>query len=753
MIFRRCTRGLLFVVSLFCGVTAVEGQPAPVFSETVPFVSGQDGYHTYRIPAIVRATNGVLLAFCEGRKNSSSDSGNIDIVLRRSADNGATWSVMTLVQEEGNNATITIGNPAPVVDETTGFIHLLFCRNNDRVFHTVSTDNGATWSARTEITGAVKLSDWGWYATGPGHGVQLKRGNQAGRLVVASDHGTTNGVRGAQVVFSDDHGATWQLGGVNPAFGGVNPNETLCEELVATAPGGGSRVYFNTRDQNGSAPGTRGQAWSIDSGSSFAGPFTNRAAFVCPVVQGSVVRLRATDQGSPINKLLFACPNHASSRSNMAVWASTDEGVTWGEPRPVYTGPSAYSDLVRVADDEIGLLYEKGATSAYETITFARFNEAWLEDQPPVTEKENPKAAFWNVEEKLPGQTAGTNKGAILDVHPEAFANHLTAEQPFAYIAGSTNFGGGSALAFDGSGGLQLADAATGDHFDFGPSNSFTIEAVFRIPSGSTQTGALVAKDYGSLLPSWWFRVEAGKLRFLVSDGVVEKAVTASTLVNDGQWHHAAAVRDARVPGSKALRLFLDGVLLTNITDTTTQSLANAQPLNIGRFGAAATRNLTGDIDLVRITPEALDATGFAGRYTQFDADEDAIPDWFERANYSSLAILGSGDTDADGVRDVAEFALGSDALEGGSRPSVVALPAATSVGVSTLQRELPEWLTMGLEKSSNLVDWVQTSSLLEVTPLGGGLWRRTQTVPYPGGAPEKLFLRFRVEGISNKNN
>src|SRR5688572_13256009 len=95
----------------------------PAFSETVPFTSGQNGYHTYRIPAIVRSTNGTLLAFCEGRKNSGSDSGDIDIVLRRSTNNGLTWLAMSLVQEEGGSASITIGNPAPVVDETTGNIH------------------------------------------------------------------------------------------------------------------------------------------------------------------------------------------------------------------------------------------------------------------------------------------------------------------------------------------------------------------------------------------------------------------------------------------------------------------------------------------------------------------------------------------------------------------------------------------------------------------------------------------------------
>lgn len=715
-----------------------------LFTETVPFTSGADGYHTYRIPAIVRSTNGTLLAFCEGRKNSGGDAGDIDIVLRRSTDNGVTWLAMTVVQEEGGSASITIGNPAPVVDETTGFIHLLFCRNNSRVFHTVSTNEGLTWSTRTEITATVKQADWGWYATGPGHGIQLKRGSQAGRLVVASDHNTTNSVNGAQVVYSDDHGATWQLGAVTTTVDGVRPNETLCEELVAIAPGGGSRIYFNTRDQNGAAAGTRGEAWSTNGGLTFVSPFTNRTAFVCPVVQGSVVRLRATDEGSASNRLLFSCPNHASSRVMMSVWSSTTEAVSWGEPKLIYEGPSAYSDLVKLGNDEAGLLYEKGGTSAYETITFARFNEAWLDSG--ATASENPQPAFWNFEEKSAGQTASTNARAIPDIHPFDGTNHFTAQKAFNYIAGSTNFGNGTALAFDGTGALQIPDAATQNHFDFGDTNSFTLEAVFRIPSGSTQTGALVAKDYGAMLPSWWFRVENGKLRFLVCDGSVECIATAaSPLVNDGQWHHAAAVRDTRSPVAKVLRLYLDGVLLTNVLDATTGSLANAQPLNVGRFGASSTRNLTGDVDLVRITPAALAAAEMVGHWTQFDADGDGIPDTWERAVYGTLVTLGAGDSDADSFLDRVEFALGTDARAALSRPQLLVTPGATTVVAMARQRELPAWFQLQLQSSTDLSAWSTASAAPVLTPLGDGTSLRSQTLDFPDGAPGQLFLRLRL--------
>ena len=137
------------------------------------FQGGTEGYHTYRIPAIVLTNKNTLLAFCEGRKTGAGDHGDMDLMLRRSTDGGKTWQPMQLVYEEGGDAKITIGNPCPVVERTTGTIWLPFCRNNDRVFITHSTDDGETWAAPAEITGAVKKPDWGWYATGPGHGIQL----------------------------------------------------------------------------------------------------------------------------------------------------------------------------------------------------------------------------------------------------------------------------------------------------------------------------------------------------------------------------------------------------------------------------------------------------------------------------------------------------------------------------------------------------------------------------------------------------
>ena len=136
--------------------------------QTDVFVAGQGGYHTYRIPALVRTTKDTLLAFCEGRKNNRRDHGDLDLVLRRSRDGGRTWSRQQVVYEEGGAAEVTIGNPAPVVDQDTGVIWLPFCRDNDRVLMTHSNDDGLTWTPPIDITDDVKEPDWTWYATGTG---------------------------------------------------------------------------------------------------------------------------------------------------------------------------------------------------------------------------------------------------------------------------------------------------------------------------------------------------------------------------------------------------------------------------------------------------------------------------------------------------------------------------------------------------------------------------------------------------------
>ncbi|MFO1520647.1 MAG: sialidase family protein [Kiritimatiellia bacterium] len=120
---------------LLTALLALAGGTAAAIDEHAVYVSGQGGYHTYRIPALARTNAGTLLAFCEGRRNSSSDTGDIDLLVRRSADGGVTWGPPIVVWNDGAN---TCGNPAPVVDTATGTIHLL-----------------STWNLGTDAEGKI----------------------------------------------------------------------------------------------------------------------------------------------------------------------------------------------------------------------------------------------------------------------------------------------------------------------------------------------------------------------------------------------------------------------------------------------------------------------------------------------------------------------------------------------------------------------------------------------------------------------
>ncbi|MFJ3905501.1 exo-alpha-sialidase [Streptomyces sp. NPDC090025] len=365
---------------------------------SVPYRAGTGGYAAYRIPAVVRTPAGTLLAFAEGRRHGAGDSGDVDLVLRRSADGGCTWGPLAVVAAGRGH---TRGNPAPVVDPRSGDVVLLSSGNDGavtermilqgrvgadrgrRVYVQRSADDGRSFSPPEDITAAAKLPGWRWYATGPGHAVVLTRGRYAGRLVVPADHSTAPppGSRdtgrepryyGAHALVSDDGGRTWRIGFVDDApEGSVNGNESTAAEL----PDGS--LYFSTRDQLGSAPGNRADARSYDGGATLDRPYAPQPALAAvPVVQGSLLAVPGTASASASASgdglLLFSAPSVPDRRAAAALWTSTDGGRTLTRALTLSTDPAAYSDLVAVGDDTIGVLYETGRRSPYETITFRR---------------------------------------------------------------------------------------------------------------------------------------------------------------------------------------------------------------------------------------------------------------------------------------------------------------------------------------------------------------------------------------------
>jgi sialidase-1 len=330
------------------------------------FISGADGYPTFRIPSLVVTAKGTLLAFCEARKTGRGDDGDIDLVLRRSTDGGKTWHPMQIVHEEGGTAGITIGNPCPVLDQSTGTMWLTFCRNNDEVF-VMSSDDGLAWTPPRRITTDVKEPDWGWYATGPGVGIQLTHGPHEGRLVIPCDHGKM--IDGKRVMFShaffsDDHGQTWKLGGT------VAPHTDECQ-VVELADG---ELLMNMRNywgRDGMRPelgGMRAIARSRDGGETWSA-LTFDKILIEPLCQASLIGFPNPRQPSD-TVLLFSNPASREARRQLTVRASFDGGKTWPVTEPIDDGSAAYSCLAMMPDGRIGLLYER---DDYKRITFRDF--------------------------------------------------------------------------------------------------------------------------------------------------------------------------------------------------------------------------------------------------------------------------------------------------------------------------------------------------------------------------------------------
>jgi sialidase-1 len=275
------------------------------------FTAAQDGYHTFRIPSLCVTARGAILALCEGRRQGSGDSGDVDLVCRRSTDGGKTWSGLQTI-----------------------------------------------WD--------VKPTNWTWYATGPGAGIQIQHGPNQGRLIVACDHIEAGTRRyGAHVIYSDDHGQNWRRGGAAP-----NPEVNECE-VVELENG---RLLLNMRNYERTNP-TRQIALSADGGESWTDQ-KHDPELSDPICQASLRRY-SWPNAVAASVILFANPA-SRTRERMTVRASFDEGRTWPVRRLIEPGPSAYSCLAILPDGGIGLLYETGAKSAYEQITFARFMANWL---------------------------------------------------------------------------------------------------------------------------------------------------------------------------------------------------------------------------------------------------------------------------------------------------------------------------------------------------------------------------------------
>ncbi|MFD4871772.1 exo-alpha-sialidase [Streptomyces sp. NPDC058420] len=584
---------LLMLPSHAHATTTQAASPAPEFDQQVLFKAPQDaGYACFRIPAMVKTADGTLLAFAEGRVLNCGDAADIDIVVKRSTDDGVTWSPLQVVNQGGGD---THGNPAPIVDRRTGRILLAETYNTgrtdsascsvpcDRTPHLqYSDDDGLTWSQPRDLSDEILPPTWNsWYATGPVHGIQLSRGRHKGRLVFGVNTETWDGSRvtanNAALIVSDDGGDHWRIGATDSypiAADGTWRQKP--SEVTLTERTDGS-ILVSGREQDGTDLGHRTQAVSRDGGDSFTAPFRDLPDLYAPQVQCSTLGVGT--------RILLSCDADPDRRRTMMIRSSYDGGRTWDsvDRGTVVTKDwSGYSDMARIDGDSVGLLYEGGAVSATDEIRFARFNEAWLQPR------------------RGPDPTTA-------DLAPHA--------KRAAVLGGAQETDGvsGGAPSFDG-----VDDAVRLPYSDRLPlgTKDFTVSLWFRYTATTGDQPFLWMGGVGTTQPQVWLRGEpAGNhVRALITTRDGATAVHTTSVVtagayNDGQWHQAVLRR-----GGGQLTLSVDGTTVSTADVVGSVSRNSPFGVHVGQR-MDSLQYFTGSIDEVHVWDRLLTDDELAARH------------------------------------------------------------------------------------------------------------------------------------------
>ena len=413
-------RGFVFCAIAVGTLTSCDSGSQPTqedFAVSRPFVSPKgdyvterDRYHTFRIPGMIVAPDGSILLFAEGRRGDGSDprrdeNAPIDLVMRRSVDQGETWEPMVVIESgfRPKGGLLDFADPTPVLDATTGVIFLFYgqwpdiapttvaqgqdpnsAEGNHVVWVRSSSDNGQTWSDREQVVYPDKPGEtedglyWRQAEPGPGSGIQLRwqdpESNRDGRLVIPAKRSGSETPDGPAIVtpfvyYSDDHGESWRVGSVTP---GPDANE---DEVVELSDG---TLLLDARQNSGDV---RRRHRSTDGGITWGADQPDNIP-ITPV-DGSMVRYSAVRAGHDRDRILFSGPRGSNGldRNNITVWTSYDEGKTFVNPVSFNDGFAAYSVLQRLEDGTIGLVVEtaNAAGERYGGITFYRFDLAHLE--------------------------------------------------------------------------------------------------------------------------------------------------------------------------------------------------------------------------------------------------------------------------------------------------------------------------------------------------------------------------------------
>ncbi|MBK7104646.1 MAG: exo-alpha-sialidase [Ignavibacteriae bacterium] len=296
----------------------------------------------YRIPAIITTNNGVLIAAIDERVESCDDlksNNDINIVIRRSEDNGITWKEIERIVDYPFCQSAS--DPSFIVDKITGEIFLFFNFMNLKTEKDIyylkyisSTDNGKTWSSPKDISTQIikpeNKKDFQFITSG--NGIQVS----SGKLL----HTLVNLNKGLYIFGSDDHGKNWYVidNPINPA------DESKIVELDNGNWMVNSRVnklgkrYIHISNDEG-------KTWKSNIDSTLIDPGCN----------ASLINYKFGEN----NILLFSNAKSKDERNNMSISISYDEGKTWTLEKLIYSGSSAYSSMTILENGNVGLFFEK----------------------------------------------------------------------------------------------------------------------------------------------------------------------------------------------------------------------------------------------------------------------------------------------------------------------------------------------------------------------------------------------------------
>ena len=379
---------LLFLMCISASWTWASDAP----ERTVLFNMGDYDSQYWRIPALVTAADNSLVAVVDKRGSSLGDLPNtISIMSRRSTDNGKNWSEPVVVAQGGNGK--TYGDPAVVLDKKTGNLICMFVGdqglwnatpyNRQGIYVSKSTDNGVSWSEPVAITDQVYANHSGWYAgfAGSGHGLCLKDGRLMFVLAIRATSATGVPLHN-YAIYSDDGGDNWTLSTNAATTVGDEAKVVELEDgdilMSIRNPSKGNRIFCKSTD--------RGQTW---------GKAYFETELKDPACNGDIIRYSySTDEGSEgKSRLLHSLPESTTTRENVTIYLSEDDGETWPIKKRLVDGYSAYSSLTVLSDGTIGALVEEGkwdnnlpGEDGFQLV-FYRFTMDWLTSdvpEPPV---------------------------------------------------------------------------------------------------------------------------------------------------------------------------------------------------------------------------------------------------------------------------------------------------------------------------------------------------------------------------------